>query len=477
MHFYLLLTQRFAELFSSKKTQRAPTTFFSQSRFQHGALIKLFSSFILLITSAFSTYANDWDLQVSSSAGTSTSDVVEPYANWHERGRLVSYKHLRTLSKRDIRYAMYDLPFSDSYAGFGLEDFFDFYNYSEIRAVTKYHVDVYQVIYETIDPWGVPTTASGAVLVPRSYSRYMPTPALLSLQRGTVFYDQDVPSTGNMPDWGIWRGLLPASAGYITAMPDLLGFGAAKHMVHTYLAAEPSARATIDMLRAVRQLAQAMNWPIRDEVFLTGLSQGGHATLATQREIEAHHLDEFKLAASAPASGPYFLSAVANSLFTSDTLIAPQVSSLLLLTYNDLYLQKPLSDFFQYPYNERVLDIHNKNNTNAEVIAELPAGSTTLLYTEEFLDLFRNQGEQDLKAAFTNNDMHAGWQPVAPIRFFHGENDSIVPLIQAQAAVAGLSHHSYTPELVVIEGAEHLQTIVPYTLLTIQWFNQILAEQ
>ena len=70
-----------------------------------------------------------------------------------------------------------------------------------------------------------------------------------------------------------------------------------------------------------------------------------------------------------------------------------------------------------------------------------------------------------------------GWQPVTPIRFFNGELDSIVPPIQARAAVAGLTSDKLTPELVIIEGSEHLQSIVPSTLQTIEWFDQILAEQ
>lgn len=433
-------------------------------------------AFIIVMTNT--AQANPSIFQEGEVMQNSTSEVAEPYAKWSERGRLVSYKYQRTLSRNDIRSAMFDLPFADSYASFGLEDFFDFYSYSDISSVTKYRVDVYQVIYETVDPWGVPTTASGAVLVPQA-SRWqeLPTPALLSLQRGTVFYDADVPSHGNMPDWGIWRGLLPASAGYITAMPDLLGFGAAKHMVHPYLVADSSAHATIDMLRAVRQLAETLHWPMREEVFLAGLSQGGRVTLATQREIEANHADEFILAGSAPASGAYFLSAVINSLLNSDTLIAPQVTSLLILAFNEVYVQRPLSYYFQSPYDEIVMSLHDKSRTNAEIIAGLPSGQTNVLYTDEFLASFRGDGEQQLKAALASNDLHSGWQPVTPLRFFHGALDSIVPLIQSQAALAGLTSNHLDAELVVIENAEHLQTIVPATLQTIQWFDQILAEQ
>lgn len=412
----------------------------------------------------------------TASSSAALAPVQAPYAQWHERGRLVSYHRVQSLSRWDVRQALFDLPFLDSYASFGLEDFFDFYSRREIDEVTDYGVDVYQVIYETVDPFGVPTTASGAVLAPRQTTRGWrrhEAPALLCLQRGTVFYDADVPSTGQMEDWGIWRGLLPASHGYLTAMPDLLGFGAAKHMAHSYLVSDVTATASVDLMRATRHLAAEQGWELRDEVFLAGLSQGGHGTLSTQRLIEAEHAAEFHLAGSAPAATPSFVSAIASAFYRSDVLIAPQVSTLILLVFDEYYgINRGPSYYFRPPYDEVVPLLHDKAHNNAEVIAGLPTGASDQLFTETFLQSFRGNGEQALKAALQANDQHTGWTPVTPTRLVHGTEDSVIPLIQSQAAAANLGAQV---QVVPIAGADHLQTIVPGTLYTLAWFDQILG--
>lgn len=433
----------------------------------------------ITVAAAFltTTQASSADAQTAPTLQPPT--VVAPYARHNQRGRLVTYKHIRRMSRRQIRDALFNLPFLDTYGSFGLEDFFDFYSPADIDRVTHFGIDVYQVVYETVDPFGVPTTASGAALVPRGRRhRPLPTPALVGLHRGTVFYDDDVPSHGNMPDWGIWRGLLPASAGYVTAMPDYLGFGAGRHIEHTYNMARPTAVASVDMLRATRHLAEAIGQPLRDEVFLMGHSQGGQATLATHREIEALHAGEFQLAGSVPSSAAYVLSGVADAIFKSETLIAPQVSTLLLLAIDEIYgLNRGPSYYFRPPYDSLVPELHDKTKNNLEIISALPTGRTDTLFTDQFLAGYRGDGEVALKAALLDNNVHTGWTPVAPVRLVHGAEDSILPPVQGQAALGGLSGPGADVDLTIVPDAEHLQTIVPSTLIAIDWFERWLGRR
>ncbi|NVB37781.1 alpha/beta fold hydrolase [Pseudenhygromyxa sp. WMMC2535] len=396
---------------------------------------------------------------------------------WAERGRLVAFKRVDVLSRQEIRAALYDLPFIDAYADFGLEDFTEFYTAEEIDEVVRNRVAVYQVIYETVDPWGQPTTASGAVLMPLRKGKLAQGRALWGLQRGTVFHDADVPSSGEMVDWGIWRGLLPAAAGYVTAMPDYLGFGASRHMVHPYSIAEPTATASVDMLRATRNLADELGVSLREEVFLSGHSQGGHATLATQRMIEAEYAEEFELAGVSVADGAYALSGVATALLESETLIAPQVTAMLTLGIAGVYeLDQPLSYYFEPPYDELVLELYDKIKDNAEIIAGLPSGATSELYTEAFLADFRGEGAQGFKAALALNDVHVGWSPDAPLRLYHGELDEVIPAAMAPFAAASLAGPGTQIEVELFEGAGHLQSIVPSTLASIHWFDSLTDE-
>jgi predicted esterase len=407
-------------------------------------------------------------------SGQDENDALQP-SPWAERGRLLAYKRVRRLSRAKIHEVMFDLPFADSYADFGIDDFFDFYSESDIDAVVRYRVDVYQVIYETIDPAGRPAVASGAVLLPRTKKGLKDDVALWGLLRGTVFYDADVPSHGDMPDFGIWRGLLPAAAGYATAMPDYLGFGASRHMVHPYLIPESTATASVDMMRATRHLAAKLGVSLRDEVFLSGHSQGGHATLATLRTLEAEHADEFDLRGAVPASGAYAASGLFDFILNSEALIAPQVTSLYVLAvFGTRDLAEPLSYYFKAPYDEVVLDLHDKTKTNAEVIAGLPSGTTDELFADGFLTAFRGDGALDFKAALALSNVHAGWTPQTPLKLVHGTADDVVPVAMSEAAQAGLGGEGADIEIELIEGAGHLQTIVPATLRSIDWFDSVL---
>jgi|GEM_PF-1717252 len=399
-----------------------------------------------------------------------------PADAWAERGRLLGYQYMRTLTQAEIQQAQFDVPFADSYADFGIDNITDFYTEAEIDDVVRHNVDVYRVFYETIDPFGAPTVASGAVLIPQVEVFPEDGLNLWGLMRGTIFFDADAPSHGEMPDFGIWRGLLPASAGYVTAMPDYLGFGASRAQIHTYAIAEPTATAAVDMLRATRHLADALALPLREEIFVSGHSQGGHAALATLRTLEAEHGGEFDVAAATASSGSYAISGIFTALLNSETLIAPQVTSLYTVVLTGVYGLEPLDHYFTPPYDELILDIHDKTNTNAEIIAALPTGDIEQLYAPEFLEAFRGDGEQAFKQAVALNDLHTGWNPQAPLRLYHGDLDATVPLIQSQVTLSGLSNEDTQIDLEIVEGADHLQTIVPSTLRTIHWFDSIAAE-
>ncbi len=80
---------------------------------------------------------------------------------------------------------------------------------------------------------------------------------------------------------------------------DYLGLGKSNYAFHPYLHSAGEASASIDAMRAVRQVLTRLNTPLSGKVMLAEYSQGGHAAIATQREIEAHFSKEFDLVASA----------------------------------------------------------------------------------------------------------------------------------------------------------------------------------
>jgi dienelactone hydrolase len=107
----------------------------------------------------------------------------------------------------------------------------------------------------------------------------------VSWQHGTTTQRSEVPSKPT-PDEGVVASLVFAGHGYLLAAPDYLGLGTSEGR-HPYYHAESTAASVVDLLRAARRLAEARDlaWP--EPLFLTGFSQGGHASIAALRELEA----------------------------------------------------------------------------------------------------------------------------------------------------------------------------------------------
>ena len=159
-----------------------------------------------------------------------------------------------------------------------------------------YDVDLYKMIYNTVDAHGNPTIASGAFIVP-SNTTCLEFPIAV-YHHGTSLKKTDVPSN-NIQETFI--GKVFAAGGYFTCMPDYIGMGESPGL-HPYVHGNSEATASIDMIKAAREfITDSLAMIDNGEVFLTGYSQGGHAAMATHKYIEDNNLlNEFNVLASAP---------------------------------------------------------------------------------------------------------------------------------------------------------------------------------
>jgi len=132
-----------------------------------------------------------------------------------------------------------------------------------------YDVNLIKIDYNTIDPGGNPTVASGLLILPANATNALP---LLSYQHGTILKKTNAPS---QLQGGYEVGLIFGSEGYAVACPDYLGMGDGSKL-HPYLHAKSEATAVIDMLSAVRSVCKSKNVVLNDQLFMMGYSQGGH---------------------------------------------------------------------------------------------------------------------------------------------------------------------------------------------------------
>jgi len=179
-------------------------------------------------------------------------------------------------------------------------------------------IDAHHLQYNTVDPAGQPTTASGGMFVPTGSDPKCQGPRpILVYAHGTQV--EKAFNIANLQDEDNAEGMLMALAfagqGYIVVAPNYAGFDTSTQPYHAYLNADQSAKDTADALAAARSALPtsfAPNVTDGGKLFITGYSQGGHVAMATHRLLQQTGI---AVTASAPMSGPYALAAFADAVF------------------------------------------------------------------------------------------------------------------------------------------------------------------
>src|SRR5690606_18912476 len=151
-----------------------------------------------------------------------------------------------------------------------------------------------------------------------------------------------------------------AAHGYTVVAPDYTGYGGSTLDYHPYLNARAQAADAIDALRAARQVLASRGEEAPQAVYLTGYSQGGFVAMATHREIESAHADEFTVAASFPMSGPYALGYTLDRMLGGDpTDGASRLLPFLVESYQRSYgnVFATPAELFVPPYDQTALGI------------------------------------------------------------------------------------------------------------------------
>ena len=288
-----------------------------------------------------------------------------------------------------------------------------------------YDVDIYSIIYETLDNDGQSTLASGAVAVP-STSNFLP---LLSYQHGTQLERNSVNSINGFDIPSMWLG----TSGYITVLPDYLGFGISE-LFHPYMIYESSATPIIDMLRASKEFCSINNINVNNQLFLVGYSEGGYTTMATHKMIEELFSDEFVITASAPSAGPYDLSGtMADLMLSFDPYGEPFYLPFTILSYQDKYsLVESLNEYFLDYYAETLPGLFDGYHSIDEIHEVMPI-IPIQIFKDEVIEEFTNNMQHPLRLRLSENNLF-NWVPQANMKIFHSQQDELVPIENSEIA-------------------------------------------
>jgi hypothetical protein len=335
-----------------------------------------------------------------------------------------------------------------------------------IPITPQYDVSSYTVVYETIDPDGGRTFASGSVLLPIGVSNAL---ALASYQHATI------PRTNDAPGTELLAGVAFATTGYAAVVPNFLGLGDPSTGLQPYYHAHSEATACVDLLRAARSLCATNGQLLNGQLFLAGYSQGGHVTLALLRELEMFHTNEFSVTACAPMAGAYDLSGVTTDDFLSGRIQAnPYYFALLLAAYQSVYHLAPtLADLFAPPYDTTLPPLLQGNATGDEINAAMP-GIPTQILNPQYLAAFRANTNHPFRLALRDNDLYR-WRPRAPLHLYHCQGDHDVLFANSQVTLDSFQSLGATQAQLIdpMPAADHADCALPSLFDAKAWFDSL----
>lgn len=351
----------------------------------------------------------------------------------------------------------------------------------EFQTITMlYGTSYYKVRYTSVDAKGERDTLSGLLAVPDNKHTQYP---VLIYQHGTSSCKTCVPSrfgtTGG--EEGEIGGLF-AGLGYVSCLPDYVGMGDGRGF-QTYVHASTLASATDDMVKAVKKWVEIQeDLDINDQIFITGYSQGGYASMAYHKFLE-ENVGTQAVTASAHLSGPYSLSGVMRDLILSDNdylYVAYLPNTVLGLNEYYNIFERP-SEFFKSEYVGDIekyyrgeMDIVELNiNLMIKLLVNSGRRVTKNMIKDDVLQEIISNPEHPINVILRENDLY-NWKPETPTAIFYCRADDQVPFMNSVVARDTMTALG-TPNLTVrdvLSSANHGQCVDPALTATILFFRQ-----
>ncbi|WP_165958215.1 alpha/beta hydrolase family protein [Segetibacter sp. 3557_3] len=335
--------------------------------------------------------------------------------------------------------------------------------YGQFVSQIKYDVDFRKIIYKT-NYKGNLINVSGLLAIPKNFPG---TPSMLSAQHGTMFKYTEAPS--NFP--AAFTGFeLFAAGGFVTVIPDYIGFGVSTNVKHPYYDMQLSGTTVVDMIKATKHYLETEKVAISNRLFLVGYSEGGYVTMAAQKELETNNASTLPISAVAAGAGGYDLTGMLSTIAGAPTYASPAFLALLLQSYNTTYnWNRPYSDFFKEPYASKIPALLDGSKDQAQVNSELTTTTSALFNPTFYANLTVPTAETTLKQALTNNSFLT-WVPKSPTRLYHGTNDEAVFYNTTVSTfnrfkAAGANNVEFFP----IPNGTHTSSIEPMMLNALPW--------
>lgn len=296
-------------------------------------------------------------------------------------------------------------------------------------------IDVYDITYTTRWHDGSPIKASGLYLVPVGASA---APQLIyhhgtsvRKERGDFFFNGEETLC-----------FFFAVDGYAVIMPDYIGLGRGEKR-HLYQHADSEGQAAVDMLAAVNELNTKLNIQSNGQLFLTGYSQGGHATLATHKKMEAEYANQYKITASSGMSGAYDMTG-AQSVTMSKPYTQPHYLPYLLESYQEAYkiVDGEIYNIYKPQYKAMLKRLYSGKYQHYQINDSLPKIPQEVIL-DSMVSEFKTNPNFPFFVQLKANNL-CDWKPNAPVMLVYSTRDEEVNYLNSVAAYKGMKAQGAT---------------------------------
>ena len=313
-------------------------------------------------------------------------------------------------------------------------------------------VEAVKIVYKTENYDGEEIVTSGVLLLPEIQGSL----PLLSFHHGELMETSKAPSESITGSKDLTYAALIASTGLAVLVPDYIGYGNSSLHWHPFEHKATLAKNSYDMYLASKEYMTQQKIKTNSELYLTGFSEGGIATLALQRFLE----EQIKINVTKTIVGN---GAFEKVIWAKQLLSGPQnpekirYFARMVHSYNIIYpeLDRP----WNYYFNDAFMDLES----NIDYLMELPqmVDHPEILFTQLFIKGILDKSDTTFLKVLMENQIE-GWPAQASIYFFRGSEDKICNSTQTHLAAQAIENKGGTVKQKILIGEDHKSMIAPF---------------
>lgn len=317
----------------------------------------------------------------------------------------------------------------------------------------------FKITYQSVDAFNNSITLSARLYVPYKVVGFWlnPKPEEIKLVvmncHPTISHSNGAP-TGDDPQLEAIKYMTSENA--LVICPDYIGFGESKNVLHPYMCTTLTARNIMDCYKAaITYTKNTLKASFNNNYYTIniGYSQGGTNALAFHKYLETEatqaEKDQVKLRGSLCGAGVYDQQMAFDEYEKKGEVSYPAylpyaIQGLYEEYKNTTMRNSELKDFFTDRFwNSEFFALLNEKETNIDDL------NTWLINNnyKQFYDIISEEYKvrssvvyRTLAKTFAQcNLIDGSWKPTLPIKFYHYQNDEVVPPVETDAAMAAFA--------------------------------------